>query len=101
MSVDRVFAKDGRLLTIFVGEKFDFSMVTYFKVAYTKETEEITEIVIDLQNTEYIDSSALGMLLNMRKTLSSHVTSFKIVYAKPQVLKVLEMAQFGKKFNLC
>lgn len=101
MSLDRVFTDNGHQLTIFVGEKFDFSLVSDFKVAYSKETQEITSIVIDLQSTEYIDSSALGMLLNMHKTLSSHVNTFKIAYAKPQVQKVLEMARFGKKFEFC
>lgn len=101
MSLDRVFTNSGQHLTIFVGEKFDFSMVSDFKVAYSKETDAVTSIVVDLQSTEYIDSSALGMLLNMRKTLGEHVNSFKIAYAKPQVLKVLEMARFGKKFEFC
>ena len=45
--------------------------------AYSEGNEEANSI-INLQKAEYIDSSALGMLLNMQKSLSTTVTSFKI-----------------------
>ncbi|MGJ8682297.1 STAS domain-containing protein [Paraglaciecola sp.] len=101
MSLDRVFSDDGNLLTIFIDEKFDFSQVQGFRAAYSEGTEAVTSIVIDLQSTEYMDSSALGMLLNMQKAMKENVTSFKIAHAKPQVSKILQIARFGKKFELC
>jgi anti-anti-sigma regulatory factor len=42
----------------------------------------------------------LGMLLNMQKSLSESVKSFKITHSRPQVLKILQIARFGKKFNI-
>ncbi|WP_339721630.1 STAS domain-containing protein [uncultured Paraglaciecola sp.] len=98
MSLDREFSEDGTELTIFLEEKFDFGKVKDFRMAYSEHTEDVTSIVINLQKTEYMDSSALGMLLNMQKSLSDSVKSFKITHCRPQVLKILQIARFDKKF---
>jgi anti-anti-sigma factor len=100
MSLDREFSADGKELTIFLEEKFDFGKVQDFRLAYSQCSEGINSIVINLQKTEYMDSSALGMLLNMQKSLSASVKSFKIIQCRPQVLKILQIARFGKKFDI-
>lgn len=98
MSLDRTFSEDGQQLTVIVDEIFDFGKVQDFRVAFTGAIEEVNEVVIDLHKTEYMDSSALGMLLNMQKILSPQVTKFSIVNCWPQVLKILQIARFDKKF---
>jgi anti-anti-sigma factor len=100
MSLDRKFSQDGKTLTIFVEEKFDFGKVQDFRLAYSEGSEGVNSIVIDLSKTEYMDSSALGMLLNMQKSLKDSVTSFKINHCRPPVLKILQIARFGKKFDI-
>jgi anti-anti-sigma factor len=100
MSLDREFSEDGKELTIYLEEKFDFGKVQDFRLAYSEGNEKVNSIVINLQRTEYMDSSALGMLLNMQKSLSLSVKSFKITHCRPQVLKILQIARFGKKFNI-
>ena len=100
MSLDREFSEDGKELTIFLEEKFDFGKVQDFRLAYTEGNEGVSSIVINLQKTEYMDSSALGMLLNTQKSLRDSVQSFKITHCRPQVLKILQIAHFGKKFDI-
>lgn len=100
MSLDRKFSADGKVLTIFVGDKFDFDKVQDFRLAYSASNEGAGSIIIDLKKTEYMDSSALGMLLNMQKSLKDSVTSFKIINCRPQVLKILNIARFAKKFEI-
>lgn len=100
MSLDRTFSKDGQHLTVFVDEIFDFSKVQDFRMAFSAGIDEVKEIEIDLHRTEYMDSSALGMMLNMQKLLSKQVTSFSIVNCRPQVLKILQIARFDKKFTI-
>ena len=85
---------------IYLEEKFDFGKVQDFRLAYSEGSEGVISIVINLQKTEYMDSSALGMLLNMQKSVSDSVTSFKITHCRPQVLKILQIARFEKKFNI-
>lgn len=100
MSLDREFSEDGKELTIYLEEKFDFGKVQDFRLAYSEGNEELNSIIIDLGKTEYMDSSALGMLLNMQKSLNHTVKSFKISNCRPQVLKILQIARFGKKFDI-
>jgi anti-anti-sigma factor len=100
MSLDREFSEDGKVLTIYLEEKFDFGKVQDFRIAYSEGNKGVISIIINLQKTEYMDSSALGMLLNMQKSLSDSVTSFKITHCRPQVLKILQIARFGKKFDI-
>ena len=100
MSLEREFSNDGKELTIYLEEKFDFGKVQDFRLAYSEGNEEVISIVINLQKTEYMDSSALGMLLNMQKSLHESVNSFKITHCRPQVLKILQIARFGKKFDI-
>ncbi|MFT5924205.1 MAG: anti-anti-sigma factor [Paraglaciecola sp.] len=100
MSLDRKFSKDGKELTIYLEEKFDFGKVQDFRLAYSEDNVKVNSIIIDLQKTEYMDSSALGMLLNMQKSLQASVNSFKITHCRPQVIKILQIAHFGKKFDI-
>lgn len=101
MSLEREFSEDKKQLTIIMSERFDFSLVQEFRGAYSNDTDTVNAIVIDLQVTEYMDSSALGMLLNMQKVLDKQVSSYKITNCRPQVLKILKIARFSKKFNIC
>ncbi len=46
-----------------------------------------------------MDSSALGMLLNMRKHLGD-TAPIRIANSRPQIKKILTISRFDKKFNI-
>ncbi len=100
MSLDKQLSSDGSILTIKMDEKFDFGKVQDFRAAYGNNSDTVSTIIIDLEATEYMDSSALGMLLNMQKTMAATVTTFKIVNCRPQVAKILQISRFDKKFTI-
>ena len=100
MTITTQFRQDGEVLVIRVGEKFDFSKVEEFRNAYGNLTDKTKEIAIDLSTTQYMDSSALGMLLNMQKSLKGGNYTYSIENARPQVSKILEISRFDKKFKL-
>lgn len=100
MSLSRIISDDDKQLTIVLDDKFDFGKVQDFRNAYEADSSNITKIVIDLSNTEYMDSSALGMLLNMHKIMTPQVTEFSIINSRPQVLKILQISRFDKKFTI-
>lgn len=100
MSLDKDISNDGKHLTIFIEEKFDFSKVQDFRIAYSDALKSLNTVIIDLEKTEYMDSSALGMLLNMHRSLGKQISTFKIVKCRPQVMKILKIARFDKKFDL-
>ncbi len=100
MSLEKELSADGKTLTIILDEKFDFGKVQDFRESYSEGVDGVEKIVIDLANTEYMDSSALGMLLNMQKNLQGQVSEFVIINSRPPVAKILQISRFDKKFTI-
>ena len=100
MSLEKQLSADDKVLTIYMEDKFDFGKVQDFRDAYLSAPDSVRTIVVDLSSTEYMDSSALGMLLNMQKTLADKIEKFKIVNSRPQVSKILKISRFDKKFEM-
>ena len=87
-------------LMIKVNGRFDFGVHQDFRSASEKVVGSIKSIVIDLQGTDYVDSSALGMLLVLRDKLGENQQAIKIVNAKPEVKKIFQIASFDKLFTM-
>jgi len=100
MSLETQLSADEKSFTIKMDEKFDFGKVQDFRQSYIGMPSSVKQVEVDLSETEYMDSSALGMLLNMQKTLNQTVTSFRISHCRPQVLKILTISRFDKKFDI-
>lgn len=96
----RTQVSDNNTLTIAVDGKFDFGLLTEFRQAYSDDYGRILNYVIDLRGTNGMDSSALGMLLNMQKFVNSDDRKIKIVNCHPNLKKILLIARFDKKFNI-
>ena len=90
---------DQQEAVIGIDGRFDFSLVNEFRDTYTVLGDSHSKFTLDLRNTEHLDSSALGMLLNMRKHLgeSANIT---IKNSRPQIKKILTISKFDKKFNI-
>ncbi|WP_194755377.1 STAS domain-containing protein [Aliidiomarina indica] len=98
MNLFTEYANDGKHFIIHVKGTFDFSVVHDFRQAYEGLSEKIGTVIVDFRETEYIDSSALGMLLNMRKSLGAGSRSIHLVNCRPDVRKVLDISRFDKLF---
>jgi anti-anti-sigma factor len=86
--------------TIQIGERFDFSLVTDFRNTYEDLDPKVKQIDIDLSATQYMDSSALGMLLNMQKVLADRQLTYRILNTRPQIARILQISRFNKKFDI-
>ncbi len=88
----------GKQLTIAIEGMFDFNLMHKFKASYG-DVQGIESYILDFSGVDYMDSSALGMLLNMRKVVDD---SSRIVIkdAQPAVGKILAMSRFDKKFEI-
>ncbi len=100
MSLNKTISDDGKTCTIQVNGKFDFNLVQAFRAAYSDIGEGQPKLIVDLRDTEYMDSSALGMLLNMKKSLGDNVTGIQIANCRPQIKKILQISRFDKKFDI-
>ena len=87
-------------LIIEIDSKFDFTKVEEFRNTYVEASSEIRTVVVDLKKTEYMDSSALGMLLNMQKFFDGRTMKFEIINCQDQICRILTISRFDKKFTI-
>lgn len=100
MNVKTAFSEDNKIYTISIDGSFDFNSLNNFRQAYSEEDIKATKVVIDMRKTSTIDSSALGMLLNMQRHLSKADGEISIVNCNPIVAKIFAITHFGKKFSI-
>ena len=87
--------------TIGVNGDFNFSLLHEFKNAYSNtEMSSVKTIIIDMRMTETVDSSSLGMLLNMKKDLNKSDGEIHIINCNKFVSNILEITNFKKKFSI-
>lgn len=91
---------DGYDATIQITGRFDFSQHHDFRAAFEQTSGKVKSYTVDLGGTEYVDSSALGMLLVLRDKVNDRKDAVRIVNANPSVKKILEIANFDKLFSL-
>ena len=101
MNVKTRFSKDDTVFTISISGDFNFSILNEFCNSYNhKEAISAEKIIVDLSKTLTIDSSALGMLLNMQKHLDKSDGEISIVNCNKVVMNVFEITNFKTKFNI-
>jgi anti-anti-sigma factor len=91
--------QNGSELTITIKGRFDFNILQEFRNAYSDRNGSDGQFVVDLAQTDYIDSSALGMLLNMKNHLGAEDCQIHIINCQPNLLKIFSIAHFNKKFK--
>ena len=101
MSVNRKMSVDGNKVHININGRFDYTLSEDFRNTYRHvHGKEGLAFHVDLSEANYMDSSALGMLLNMKKTLGESVSSITISNCRPQLKKILQISRFDKKFDI-
>lgn len=93
---------DGPVARLNLEGRFDFHSHRDFRTAYetTLGKPDIREIVIDFSRVDYLDSSALGMLLLLREKAEAASKKVKLANISGAVKQVLEIANFGKLFTI-
>ena len=87
--------------TIVLDEKFDFSSVNDFRKAYESISKSYQNtVVVDFKLTRFIDSSALGMLMNARGYFEGNGLKIKIINANEKIQKIFSISGFHKKFEI-
>ncbi|MFZ5594263.1 MAG: STAS domain-containing protein [Pseudomonadota bacterium] len=100
MALSSTISSDGAIVTLAVAGRFDFNIHQDFRKAYEKHGNGVKKYVIDLKDTEYMDSSALGMLLLLRDYAGGDSSDISILNGKSELKKILAIANFNKLFNI-
>jgi len=99
MNISTEYSNNNKTMNIVVHGRFDFKMVGEFREAYSAASKTIEHFVIDFRETDYMDSSGLGMLLNLKRQVSDD-TPITLTNCKPQIKKILLVSRFDKKFTI-
>lgn len=100
MSLNTRVSEDGTHVTVRIGQRFDFNVHREFRDAYKGISGLDVEFTVDLSDTEYMDSSALGMLLLLREHLGGERARISVVNCREGIKKVLLISNFHKLFNI-
>jgi len=99
VSVVSEHSNDGEEVTVSVAGRFDYRIYDSFKASFDEIDEDRKTVNVDLSKTDYMDSSALGMLLMLREHVGRAV-KVCLVKPPPDVMRVLTIANFDKLFSI-
>ncbi|MDP1527266.1 MAG: STAS domain-containing protein [Rhodocyclaceae bacterium] len=92
--------RDGNTVVVLNG-RFDFNAHREFRETVDQAVKETAaKIHVDLGGVDYLDSSALGMLLMLRDKAKGAGKEVLLANARGAVKQVIEIANFGKLFPL-
>jgi len=100
MSVESKLSTDNMTLVISVKGVFDFNLLNEFRRAYSDTDGSIKKVVVDMRDTTAIDSSALGMLLNMNRYLKKFEVEIYIENCNEHVKGIFDITHFNKIFTI-
>lgn len=94
--------KEGAKAIIKLAGRFDFNAHREFRASYDPliTDVDINTVVVDFSGVDYLDSSALGMLLMLRDKLGGVNKAVILTGVKGSVKQVLDIANFGKLFQI-
>jgi anti-anti-sigma factor len=82
--------------------RFDVSAHRAFKSSYESQLAAtgVDELKIDMGGVEYVDSSALGMLLILKERAGAANKRLALTNCRGSVRRILDIANFGKLFQI-
>lgn len=100
MTFQARLSQDGIEVTLDMPERFDFGVHTDFRKSY-EENRSAKKYIINLKKTRYMDSSALGMLLQLHEHLGGDNSSIRVKNADHNITEILTIANFEKMMQIC
>ncbi len=100
MALTAKLSPEKDVLTIQVSGRFDFTVHKEFRAAYRDIQGPGVRFVLDLGATEYMDSSALGMLLLLREHAGGDKSDIVITKANEEIKRVFKISNFDRLFRI-
>lgn len=89
----------GDVVTINVKGRFDFAIHQEFLGAYKPFPKGEKQFVVNLSEADYMDSSAMGMLLQLREH-AARGEPISLVNGSDGIKEILRIANFDKLFKV-
>ena len=92
-------SENGNVVTIYIPEKFDFGLHNELREIYQEE-QTAKNLVLDMNKTQYMDSSALGMMLQLKEFAEKSNSKVSVVNANNNIMQIMQIAHFDKLFSI-
>lgn len=91
-----------KVARIIMSGRFDFQIHREFKDAYAKclENTAVQQIEIEMSKLDYLDSSALGMLMLLNERAKAANKAVALINPSAVVSQVLDVANFNRLFMI-
>jgi len=99
MPISSTVTDNGKTVIINISGRFDFNSHHDFRESYG-ESEGKLKYVVNMSGTDYMDSSALGMLLLLREHAGGDNCDVTITECSEEIKKILTISNFEKLFKL-
>lgn len=100
MSVSTDYKEKEHELIIHINGRFDFRALHDFRDSYEKTGHSVNKYIIDLENSDYLDSSALGMLLTLRDYAGGDNANIQIINTPADIKRILYITKLDSLFNI-
>jgi len=90
---------EGNKQIINVQGRFDFSVQAEFRQAYEAVDNDKT-FILNFASADYMDSSALGMLLLLRDYAGGDNAKVELINCQAEIKNILEISNFQKLFKI-
>lgn len=99
MGLKKHISNDEKTVTIVIDGLFDLSLQRDFRKAYEGSGKQV-KYIIDLRDTDYMDSSAFGMLLVFKDYVGGEDADISIINTSDDLKKSFAMLQFDRMFDV-
>ena len=94
-------SEQGGVTVVHVGGEIDVYTAPLLREALDKQVAAgRTELVVDLENVTFMDSTGLGVLVGRLKLVRGQNGSLRIVSAQDRILKVFKITGLDKVFHI-
>jgi len=100
MSISSTVSDASKTVTIKVFGDFDFSLHSEFRNSYRYTKNEGVTYFVDLSDSDYLDSSALGMLILLKEHADELKGKVVLLRPSPKAKKLLSTVNFEKMFHI-
>lgn len=99
MALDIIFEEDDKLVVKLKGDLDIYSSTNFSDKLLEKYNENNKDIIVDLTDLDYIDSTGLGAFISLYKNIEKE-HNFKIINPKKSVKKIFVITELDKIFKL-
>lgn len=97
---DKKIVNEDNLQTINLIGDLDVYSEDDFKTFIEEEIDPNKDITIDLKDLEYLDSTGLGMFMNIYKMVNDNGKDIKIINAKDNIQKLFKITDLTDLFDM-